>query len=139
MADNTPLQDFMNPKSSLTLGAASAMVIAFTTTLALSFHWPQPAVALSLSALFAFLQVSAATDLGPIVNRFGYFVVITLVIFNAARGGTSTLSDGEAAIRAAPPVPAVSLVSAAYAIEQVSTNTPPADTNAPPPQIFLKW
>lgn len=147
MSNGSQLQDFMNPKAAMTVGAASAMVIAFTTSLAISFGWPQPVIALALSGLFAFLQVSAAKDVGNALQRGAYFVIITLVIFSAARGGNSTLSDGETLLRSGAGLPQVSLVTSAYAQEPilgtnmptVGTNAPPAITNAPPPKIFVRW
>ena len=144
MAGRDQLQEFMNPKSAMTIGASGAMVIAFTTTLALSFSWPRPVTALALSALLALLQVSAAKAIGNLFQRAVYFVVVTLVIFHAARGGNTTLADGESAARSAEaPQVSFSLVSSAYAdgTNEVCTNAPPVETNSPPTaqRIFERW
>lgn len=85
--------DFLNAKTSVTLGASAAMVIAFTTTLCMSFGWPSALVALVLSALFAGVQLSYSKD--KIMAKLLFWVVCTLVIFHAARGGNITLSETE--------------------------------------------
>jgi hypothetical protein len=141
MPEDIQLQGYVNPKASITLGAASTMVIAFTTTLSLSFNLPQPVTALCLSALFAALMISAAKDIGSIAVRAGYFIIVTLMIFNTARGGNSTLSQGETLFRAAQlPAPTSLLISSAYGDPPAgtTTNAPPV-TNTPPPRIFMPW
>ena len=89
------IKDFLNPKSALTIGGSSAMVLAFTTTLCNAFCWPAAIVAISLSALFAAIQVGAMEDVKKWWLRPLYGIICTLVIFNAARGGNASLAEGE--------------------------------------------
>ena len=91
------MKDFLNPKSALTIGGSSAMVLAFTTTLCNAFLWPAALVALSLSALFAIIQVTTMDEVKKWWMRPLYGIICTLVIFHAARGGTRTLAEGERA------------------------------------------
>ena len=97
----TNIKDFLNARSSVTMGASAAMVIAFTTTLCSAFPLPAAIVALCLSGLFAGVQVAYSKD-KPIIKAL-FWVVCMLVIFNASVGGNTALS-GMAKTEVAPVV-----------------------------------
>lgn len=86
------VQDFLNPKSIITVTAASSLVVAITTTLNTSFGWQQTWVAMALSAIFALFQLSFLKEPLKLFTKGIYFVIVTLVIFNSARGGSGTLA-----------------------------------------------
>ena len=46
------IQNYLNPKSVMTMGGSAAMVITFTTILSISFNLPDAPIALLLSFLF---------------------------------------------------------------------------------------
>jgi len=87
------LSDFLSPKPVVGAGACSAMVLAFTTSLCSSFPvLPAAIVALSLSAVFAVLMVTASNGQKlPVKTLYG--LICTLMIFSAARGGNSTVVE----------------------------------------------
>lgn len=94
MANDTdsPVRDYLNPKSAITMGASAAMVLAFTTTLCTSFQFlPAAVVALSLSAMFGWAQVAYLTE--KLGMKLFYAMVCTLIVFNAARGGNLAIAD----------------------------------------------
>ena len=93
------LQDFLNPKSAITIGASSTMVVAFTTTLCAAFHLPAAWVALGLSGLFALAQVAFISNVPKKWLRQVYWAICTLVIFNAANGGNGLLANGSQAVK----------------------------------------
>jgi hypothetical protein len=104
MANDTdsPVRDYLNPKSAITMGASAAMVLAFTTTLCSSFQFlPAAIVALSLSAMFGWAQVAYLTE--KLGMKLFYAMVCTLIVFNAARGGNLAITDATGGTVTVPP------------------------------------
>jgi len=93
------VQEFLNPKSAVALGSSAGMVIAFTTTLCNSFHWTTALVALILSALFSVAHIIYFSEKTYV--KFIYWLICTLVIFHAAKGGNETLSESSTPPKAA--------------------------------------
>lgn len=91
------IQDFVNPKATLTLGGMSAIVITVATIINKDFHIDVAYVALGLSMLLAALQVSSATDVKGAFRKIAYTFLTGLIIFASARGGSTTLSRIEEA------------------------------------------
>jgi hypothetical protein len=87
------LSEFLSPKPVVGAGACSAMVLAFTTSLCSSFPvLPSAIVALSLSAIFAVLMVTASNGQKLSIKTL-YGLICTLMIFSAARGGNTTVVE----------------------------------------------
>jgi hypothetical protein len=95
---NQTLDDFLNPKSMITPGAAGAITMAATNALCAQFAGlPGNWVALTLSFLFGGLVVfSYASSVGV---RLAYLIVNSLIIFVMA-SGSNTIGGGiEARVR----------------------------------------
>lgn len=88
---STNINDFLNAKTSVAFGASAAMVVAFTTTLCTAFSLPSAVVAIVLSGVFAIAQVAPLKDKALVKSVF--WLLCTMVIFHAARGGNTTLGE----------------------------------------------
>ena len=99
---DSPVRDYLNPKSAITMGACAAMVLAFTTTLVGAFPFlPAAIVALGLSIMFGWAQVAYLTE--KISMKLFYAMICTLIIFNAARGGNLAITDATGTTVSVPP------------------------------------
>jgi len=85
------LKEFLKPQSAVAFGGCAAMVIAFTTTFHNAFGWPAAIVALVLSGLFAVINVIYYVD--KYYMKLLYWVICTMVIFHAAMGGNTTITN----------------------------------------------
>jgi hypothetical protein len=98
MASQNNLDDFLNPKSMITPGAAGAITMAATNALCAQFAaLPGNWVALTLSFLFGGLVVlSYASSVGV---RLAYLIINSLIIFVMASGSNTIGSGIEARVR----------------------------------------
>jgi hypothetical protein len=86
--DNTiKLDDFLNPKSMITPGAAGGITMMITNTLASQFSGlPGNWTALTLSFMFGALTFMYAAH---VLNRIIFFVINSLIIFVMAQGSNT--------------------------------------------------
>ena len=105
------MDDFLNPKSMITPGAAGAITMAATNALCAQFATlPGNWVALSLSVLFGALVVfSYASSLGA---RLGYLIVNSLIIFVMASGSNTIGGSIESRVRKSEVTPAAASMAA---------------------------
>jgi hypothetical protein len=98
MTDSTGFQEFLNPKSMITPGAAGAITMAITNALCAQFNGlPGNWVALTLSFLFGGLV--AFSFASSAVVRFVYLIVNSLIIFVMASGSNTVGGGIESRIR----------------------------------------
>lgn len=127
------LKDYANPKAALTIGASSAMVIAFTSTLCSSFPiLPSATTALIMSIMFSSVMVYYINE--KLLLKVFYGFIVAMLIFHTARGGNETLGEASGGNKESIPatiiIPKISdnysfsLVPSAYAADNTSTNVP---------------
>ena len=86
------LKDYANPKAALTIGASSAMVIAFTSSLCSSFPClPSATTALVMGMIFGTAMVCYLNEKMLIKVFYGF--IVAMLIFHTARGGNETLGE----------------------------------------------
>jgi hypothetical protein len=107
-----PMNEFLNPKSMLTPGAAGSMVMLITNALCLSFAIGKPQwLALLLSFLFGAFVLSS-TGLKKTL-KLGFWFVNSLIIFSVSVGTAKFAAESAENATAATTVPAASEPSAA--------------------------
>jgi len=122
------IDEFLNPKSMLTPGAAGSLTMLIANTLWFTFSLPQRYSALAVSFLFA-LIVLAAHNLS-LLQRLAFYVLNALIIFAVAIG---TNAAGLAATRTGPnpPARAASFVFSSEAARVSSTKPDSVDFRRP--------
>lgn len=131
------IQDFLNPKASLTIASMTAVVVTIATVLSQDFHINVAYVALGLSLFLSALQTFNSESVKGIVQKISYTLLTGLIIFAGARGGNLTLSnisEPQQVVAAAPLLPIEAPINREMKVEPDQIQL---DVQQAP--IFKKW
>ena len=130
------IDEFLNPKSMITPGAAGALTMLIANTLWVTFAWPQRYTGLILSFMFALIAFVAAAI--PKWQRVIYWLLNGLIIFSVAAGANvagvaASASSASASAAAARTATFYSSAPASVLSQRLATNmvvrSPSVDTS----------
>ncbi|MBA7547675.1 hypothetical protein ES705_40105 [subsurface metagenome] len=84
------LDEFLNPRSMLTPGAAGGLTMVISTNLWVRLNWSQEPTALAISFAFGLLSVVREKNIS-LLERIIYCALNTLFIFAISFGAHSTI------------------------------------------------